>query len=757
MIMEDNTDSGTGANAVSDIGTPTYTSGKIGNALTLDGSTDALNVDALATDVASDTTGSISAWINPDGTAGGQCWFALADSATANQIYFTWDNTPKVVFTCEVTGGGGVRWQHNTPVSSGTWTHIVAVQDGVALKVYINGSLVTLTDTVTTATGEWLNDLTVSANAGTIGARRAEGSTSQYFDGQIDDLRYFKCVLSQAEVTALYNGGSGTENSIITDASSHDDLPFAHMIMDDSTDTGTGANAVTDIGTPTYTAGHIGNSLTLDGSTDALNLDALQTDIASDTVGSISMWVSMNTADRDFFTVGDTSADSYFLFTTNGSNVIQLNGTVAGTTQFSVRADDFGALATDGTWYHLVVVQDGTGIKAYVNGALQNLFYVNATDLTAWFADAPLLDNARLGCRSITGSGNSQFLDGQIDDFRYYRLALTPTQVTNLYNGGSGTETAATSGGNNPLVQTFGDAQIQESAGGLQTVPDSESFGGYARFNGTSSHFVVDAHTDFDLGSSDFTIDAWIRMDPITTYNTIIMQGDDSTHQWAFRVDIGGELHFSAYKADGSLSGNFVTTSPAITDTKWHHVATRRSGSTQTMWLDGVSVPVTVSTAWNGTVGSWSGLVSVGFNQVGASYYFPGDMDDVRVSTTARTNGGYATTPASTDASTRLLLQFDKDIIPEPYTEYRMGETAAATTVNDTGTGSNNATSSVNTSVLTGNSPNELTQISPGFGFNVPTGTGEYLNIDALETAIQNTRLGIVQFEQIGQQQGTHF
>ncbi len=61
-----------------------------------------------------------------------------------------------------------------------------------------------------------------------------------------------------------------------------DTSPFTHLKLEDATDDGTGANSFTNIGTPTFTSGLLNNALTLDGSTDALNADAMAVDIASD-------------------------------------------------------------------------------------------------------------------------------------------------------------------------------------------------------------------------------------------------------------------------------------------------------------------------------------------------------------------------------------------------------------------------------------------------------------------------------------------
>jgi hypothetical protein len=220
MLLENNTDAGSGANAVTNIGTPTYTAGHLNNALTLDGSTDALNLNALATDVASDTTGSIAFWIKgTDGAGSNQRVFSITDGSDANDqftiIYQEASGTGAIRFHQSYTTGSD-RWLLDSAVSSvpaETWVHVVLVQDGVSPKVYINGVDATAAGSflISTDLSSWFSGM-AGVDTGRMGARVVSSTEQDYFNGQIDDFRYYQNrVLTQAHITALYNTGTGTE------------------------------------------------------------------------------------------------------------------------------------------------------------------------------------------------------------------------------------------------------------------------------------------------------------------------------------------------------------------------------------------------------------------------------------------------------------------------------------------------------------------------------------------------------------------
>lgn len=454
MALEDNTDDGTGANAVTNIGTPTYTSGKLNNALTLDGSTDALNIDALVSDIKNNTSGSFSVWINPN--SGGNTFIGFGDTNAETYLRIGITSGSDLIVQTVVTGSE--KWRHSSSITLSTWSHIIVVQNGTSPKIYVNGIDVTNL-TVTSDLTVWLNNMSGIDN-GRLGCynQNSAGNTG-FFNGLIDDFRYYQNhSLSSTEITYLYNSGTGTESSVQEGSSenisydSTDDYyspdkpqvsvsPFTHLKCENSTDDGTGANSFTNIGTPTYTSGKINNALTLDGTTDALNADAMLVDISSDTTGSFAFWTKPNDGEFSFcITFGDTDGYAYFrmqlqAYDISGDVVFSIGDN--STDIMNIRTD--GAVVTDNGWHHIVITQDGSGIKVYVDG--NNVSYTDTySNPTSWLADAIGLDNGRIGCTNRNSSGNTSFFGGQLDDIRYYSgYVLSQTEVALLYNSGTGT------------------------------------------------------------------------------------------------------------------------------------------------------------------------------------------------------------------------------------------------------------------------------------------------------------------------------
>ena len=146
------------------------------------------------------------------------------------------------------------------------------------------------------------------------------------------------------------------------------------------------------------------------------------------TQGSISLWVNLSgvsggplllckgnfNTDRNGYMLG-LSGSQLFFELANASAVNQL--TVTGTLAVS-------------TWYHVVITWDGSIIKSYVNGSFVNSISqtVNATstgiDLTMF-----------AGFNGTTY--NSFHLQGTLDEVGLFNAALSATQVTTLYNGGT--------------------------------------------------------------------------------------------------------------------------------------------------------------------------------------------------------------------------------------------------------------------------------------------------------------------------------
>jgi len=192
---------------------------------------------------------------------------------------------------------------------------------------------------------------------------------------------------------------------------------------------------------PLYTnalsvSGKINNSFNVNGSSQLINADNLL-GLKNQSVGSIALWLNPSSPSNDdvVFSMSDTT----------GQNRVEIRGHMD--VQFNVITAVLGLNVTvpnalmTGLWSHVVIVQDGTSLKAYVNGTeapmtitQQNL----GTD--AWFNSTWGLDNARIGCIKYNGQANANYYGGHLDDFRYYDYPLNAAEVEALYNTGTGTE-----------------------------------------------------------------------------------------------------------------------------------------------------------------------------------------------------------------------------------------------------------------------------------------------------------------------------
>ena len=247
--------------------------------------------------------------------------------------------------------------------------------------------------------------------------------------------------------------------------------PYAHYKCNDDagnttvTDDGTGANNGTSSTNTSNlsVSGKINDAFEFNGSSEYINIDALKVDIGSDTTGSFSFWVNMNSEQNgNIFCFGDTNTDNYLRCTIYSNNRMVLYfGYTGGIGAYWYKENI--AFNAQSTWKHVAIVQDGTAVKLYIDGSL-NCTLNTGDDLTAWFADCSGIDNGRIGCANYNNNGNVTFLNGKLDDFRYYSgTALSSNDVSAIYNSGSGTEDDKPAGEINNMT-LISDTFIAESA-----------------------------------------------------------------------------------------------------------------------------------------------------------------------------------------------------------------------------------------------------------------------------------------------------
>src|SRR3989344_3626829 len=176
---------------------PTKTVGKVGQAMSFDGSNDYVNVSHNA---ALDITGNLtlSAWIKKDTNAGadgiigkGGCYNMICPYSLRSC------GTGPIIFAIN----DGTAGQNDVVTSSvlnlNTWYYVTAVRSGNNVSLYINGQLnagPTAQSKTPTASGDALS----------IGVADGGNPTDAPFDGSIDEVRVYDRALTSSEVERLY-------------------------------------------------------------------------------------------------------------------------------------------------------------------------------------------------------------------------------------------------------------------------------------------------------------------------------------------------------------------------------------------------------------------------------------------------------------------------------------------------------------------------------------------------------------------------
>jgi hypothetical protein len=152
--------------------------------------------------------------------------------------------------------------------------------------------------------------------------------------------------------------------------------------------------------------------------------------------------------------------------------------------------------------------------------------------------------------------------------------------------------------------------------------PFSTVSDGSAYFDGTGDSLTVPTSVNLDMGTSNFTLEAWIYPTSYSASTTLICgrQSNAPLRVLQYRLESSGALSFLYTYNSGTLVTNFTTPS-AISLNTWSHVAVVRNGTTLTSYVNGVSqatatLPSGASLDSSGTqfcVGDGTGYATQGF------------------------------------------------------------------------------------------------------------------------------------------------
>ena len=433
----------------------TLVSGKFGQCYDFDGSNDYITV-AHSAELDATSAVSIALWIYVEDFG---AWSGIVCKGTNTLNYGlnqAADGSGKLQFF-----SGGSPWtsyvQSTAVVPTGEWKHVAVTWDAGTVKFFIDGSL------DSTHSVAW--SLSTNSEALIIGADFP--GASQYFNGKIDELALWTRVLSPTEITDIYDKqskvGLGLPTALPDSGAGSlmvDNELLCHFEGNANDTSGNARNGT--VNGATQVTGKIGsNAYSFDGTNDTIDFGANLQYTTGDF--SFSIWVKPAAAQNSWALIFGTHGD------TTGYGLQQLD---ANTNLYRFQSANGSAYFANGTyfvldagiWSHVIITRSGTVIKGYVNGS--HVY----TDV----APTTYSNNQNFNLGDYLVPGWDLHWAGEMDELASWSRALSPVEITGIYNQQSRTGRGATTTTADFTPDVAGTYTVQlEVADGVSVTADA--------------------------------------------------------------------------------------------------------------------------------------------------------------------------------------------------------------------------------------------------------------------------------------------
>jgi len=629
-----------------------------------DGNGDYLQLSATATDLLPETSNTtIEAWVNTTGTGHVAIFSNFNPSSPYNGMEVGLYNGYQTIYSqgswINNTGGTGV-----STINDGSWHHLAWIisNSGTTVTTYVDG-VQNYTSSITAST-------TGSSNQ-RIGAS-SNSPVNRHFTGYISDVRFVKG-------TAIYSAAFTPPTKRLTDVSGtgySTSLLTCHLpyIADGSNNNHTitvNGNTTIEPFTPyekleysiaehgiSYASGRrqqngdYFSGMRLLNTSDAGNfkLDAnnftikfwmYPEDIPSGSPGNFHICGN----------VYSTAYEGFNLYVRSQSDTgNQPKLTLQEPDQPTSNAYErkiFNTVIKNKHWYYVELTNTNGTLSLKLNGVQESTTHTKNTNNTPTF-------------RWRYGVGTNGSNDGSWEAWNFRGYLCDFQWVNGVTAAESSVPTAPLATHSNALVHfsanndnvnirdnsmttgiTAGSVVGGNTVGPVGSTAVSDPFGGTDKvlyFNG-EDYLILGGGSDmqpesYTLGTSDFTIETWIRMVSSSNGTKIIADfrgASDAGFYPLINIDYtasGGKLRFhtnNAYQIESAAD--------ALTLDTWHHVAICRSGTSTKMYVDGTQVGSTYSNSNNYVCGAQRPVIgNMGYNNDFTTYAFTGYLYDFRIS-----------------------------------------------------------------------------------------------------------------------------
>ena len=296
-----------------------------------------------------------------------------------------------------------------------------------------------------------------------------------------------------------------------------------------------------------------------------------------------------------------------------------------GTTAYSIGTT--AVFRDPAAWYHISVVADTTQASGTITGISTDRIkmYINGVQVTSFIGGSPTPPpqnyvgdwnlNGAAGNIGRWTSGASRYFDGEMAEVNFVDgQALLPTAfgAYSTYNQWLPKKYAGTYG-TNGFYLPFSATSATSYAGS---------------FNGSTQYLAYPNNAAFSFGSSNFTIEAWIKVTSTSNYN-IYVNSDTSNNLGVTLYAGGGTIHaFVTASPGGNIVYDLQGPASSVVTGVWTHIAFVRSGTTFTAYVNGVAgTPSTNSNAMPPS----QARCYIGTSYNAAAGFFSGDISNYRV------------------------------------------------------------------------------------------------------------------------------
>ena len=561
----------------------------------------------------------IELWVYTPSVATNQCFIGNAASPGYNnwQIDYISGTTLRFLGWYDVT----FRVAVTLPINS--WNHIAVSRNGTNCAMFLNGTR------IATPANDSHNYSVTLLNIG------READATMYYTGYLSNVRivtgtyvYDPTSTTITVPTAPLALISGT--SLLTLQSNY----FKDNSSNNFAITATGTPSVQAFSpfapTAAYSAATVGGSMYFNGSTDYLSVP----DNVAFTMGAgdftLEAWVYLTNAAQQVFigtfdAAGSASSPSFTLGLSS-TGLPRVGVGYAGAIYYATAT----AAITTNTWVHIAGVRNGANVYVYTNGVQSTALNMAALAIT---------DSTQIVAIGRNGAYNGEYVTGYISNVRIvkglavYTAAFTPpTAPLTAIAGTSLLLNATNSGiydstGKNTLT-TVGDARISTAVTKYGT--------GAMYFDGTGDYLSIPDRSYLQFGTGNFTIELWYFPTSSISSQFFCAKGSGADgFEFRTRSSAGGN-YYSFWLPTGASA--IAQASVSVTLNVWQHLAVVRSGSTVTLYINGIVV---------GSGNDSTNFIAAGSPIIigadGArTLYSTGYIDDLRITKYARYTANFA-------------------------------------------------------------------------------------------------------------------